>query len=115
TFLTDGRGRCFNAVAEAVHCEKKEIADLLIARGAGADINKPTQFGHSCLSVAIERKNNDIAEGLVQAGAFVNHPTAKEGLTPLQYAAREGRTDSVKLLIALGAIVDVFHEKKGMT
>ena len=76
------------------------VAELLKQRGIKLDARNAA--GDSALMLASLRGYTGIAEQLVKAGAPFDH----EGWNPLLYAAFEGRTAIVELLLAKGANPD---------
>ena len=84
----------------------KEVAELLIAKGAEVDA-KDDWPGATGLHYAAENGHKEVAEVLIAKGADLN---AKRGYpagdTPLHSATRAGNKDIVELLIENGADVD---------
>jgi len=82
----------------------KEIAELLIAKGA--DVNaKGGVNGGTPLHWAAEEGHKETAELLIVKGADVNAKN-RGGGTPLHHAARKGHKEIVELLLAKGANVN---------
>ena len=79
---------------------QKEIAELLIAKGA--DVNAMTADGLTALFAAILGPHKEIAELLIAKGADVN-ARGFLGMTPLHAEAMEGNKEIAELLIAAGA------------
>ena len=75
----------------------------------GAAINITTNFGNQTpLLAAIQKKHNEIARALLQAGADPNKPAnwkINESY-PLQAAARQNNPEMIRELFAAGAILD---------
>jgi ankyrin repeat protein len=86
----------------------KEIAELLIAEGA--DVNAKDVWGMTPLFDATVGGSKEIAELLITAGADVNAKD-EDGWTPLHWAADYGHEVVVYLLISEGADVNVKDEE----
>lgn len=93
----------WTALHSAVNKGRKEVAGLLVARGA--DVNAVDEREYTPLKLAALGGQQEIAELLVAHGAQVN-PVDKMGLTPLHCAAIGGNLQVAKLLIARGAAVN---------
>jgi len=86
----------------------KEIAELLIAKGADVNthsLSARRAYEETALHFAAVQGHKEIAELLIAEGADVN---AQDGFrrTPLHHAAHEGHREVAKLLIAEGADVN---------
>ena len=89
---------------------QKEIAELLIAKGA--DVNAMTPDGLTALFAAILGPHKEMAELLIEAG--VNIDESNNGSqTPLHKAAFEGRDEIVNMLIQNGANVNPAVQSSG--
>lgn len=77
--------------------QSKVVAELLKQRGV--KLNARNSAGDSALMLASLRGFTGIAQQLIAAGADFDHP----GWNPLLYAAFEGRTAIVSLLLEKGA------------
>ena len=89
---------------EAVTGGHKDIADLLIAKGA--DVNaKEAKNRITPLHWAVWRGRKEIVELLIAKGADLNVKNKDEG-TPLHNAAWKGHNEIAKLLIVKGADVN---------
>ncbi len=87
---------------------RKELAELLIARGA--DVNARSKAGNTPLhSAAHDDRATDVARLLIAHGAEIN-ATNDEGETPLHLAARWARVENVELLIAEGAELNLKNQ-----
>ncbi|WP_158706893.1 ankyrin repeat domain-containing protein [Candidatus Phycorickettsia trachydisci] len=69
------------------------------------DINYKDSSGNSLLHLAIEGGNKDLAEYLIDKGAYVDSRN-EEGKTPLHYAASKGKNELIEMLIDKGADVN---------
>ena len=96
---TDQNGNTLLILA-AREDQPQVVAELLKQRGIKLDARNAA--GDSALMLASLRGYTGIAEQLVKAGAPFDH----EGWNPLLYAAFEGRTAIVELLLAKGANPD---------
>jgi len=103
----DAKGNRGGVLHEAARWGHKEIAELLIAKGA--DVNAKTKYGTTPLHTASDSGYKEIAELLIAKGADVN---AKDegGGTPLYSAAQDGHTEVAELLIAEGADVNAKND-----
>jgi ankyrin repeat protein len=106
---------------------------LLIDRGA--NVNGADEFkGYTPLLFAAAENQPEVAKLLIEHGADVNAPSrkfefgdlksasggalmerAEGGMTPLQYAAREGNLETGRVLIAAGADVNAPEPQHGFT
>src|SRR5262249_54084205 len=69
----------------------------------GADINyKEAARGQTALMWAAAEGNTQVVAELVERGADI-HARTKGGFTPLLFAVRGGRIDTVRALLAVGA------------
>jgi len=78
-----------------------ELVDLFL--GAGADPNLPLPGGETPLLTAARTGRPLPVHALLVRGARVDEPLAKSEQTPLMWAAIEGHTEVVKVLLAAGA------------
>lgn len=79
------------------------VADLI---SAGADINKSDALQKTPIIYAIAADNGDIIRMLLSAGVDPNKKvqgTLLSGYTPLMIAARDGKVNSVRILLEAGA------------
>ncbi len=87
----------------AVEQNQKEIAEVLISRGA--DVNLTGRY-QTPLHIAATRGYEEIAQLLVTHGADVNFVEKQNGYTPLHYAAWHGHREIAELLINQGSDVN---------
>ncbi len=99
----------YHLLCRAIKIENKEIAEFLIAKGAG--VNAKDDNGETPLHYALG--NKEIAELLIAKGADVNIKN-NFGKTPLFYAIKENDKELAKFLIAKGADVNI-KTKDGKT
>ncbi|MEG5045844.1 ankyrin repeat domain-containing protein [Microcoleus sp. B4-C1] len=88
----------------AVDRGSQDIAELLIANGAG--VNVRNENGQTPLYRAIAIGHNEIAALLINNGTDVNNIDGS-GTTPLHKAAHYGTVKILKLLIAKGAEINI--------
>ena len=101
-----------DSFASAAFDGHKEIAELLIAKGA--DVNaRSSPFGMTPLLGAAAGSHKEIVELLISKDADVNAKNLSEW-TPLHSAANNGHKEIVGLLIANGADVNVKESSGGM-
>lgn len=96
--MTCSTGQAWADIFEAV--KKSDVGAVKKYVAQGVDVNVKNQQGASPLHLA---KNVSVAKLLINAGANVNAKVSGLGITPLQMAAMDGRTDIAKLLITAGA------------
>jgi len=96
----------------ATHLDDVETAKLLI--GAGANVALPNRYGMTPLMLASTNGNAAILELLLNAKADPN-TMLPEGETALMTAARTGKVDAVKALLAHGAKVNEAEKWRGQT
>ncbi|MGB3616168.1 MAG: ankyrin repeat domain-containing protein [Elainellaceae cyanobacterium] len=97
--LNDRAG--LSALHAAVASDLTEVASLLIEQGADVTYSLPP-FG-TPLHRAVNRKNEAIVRQLIAAGAPLETPAARDGMTPLHFAAANGFSAAVQLLLDAGA------------
>ena len=98
----------YTPLHHAVRPGGRELAELLIARGA--DVNARSNTGRTPLHAAAHvDRATDVARLLIAHGAEVN-ATNDEGEIPLHEAARWARVENVELLIAEGAEVNLKNQ-----
>eukprot|EP00039_Didymoeca_costata_P031501 m.35064 g.35064 ORF g.35064 m.35064 type:complete len:642 (+) comp8821_c0_seq2:290-2215(+) len=99
-------------IALAVRYGHQHIVEYLLLRGVTVDI--PNKDNCTPLHVAcMLHQRPDMAMSLIGGGADVN-ARDNEGNTPLMYAAGQGSTEVVVLLLQKGALVDE-QSRHGMT
>ena len=79
-----------------------DVVEVRRMVSAGADVNKPNQYGMRPLHVAALGGHVETVKTLVELGADKNAPVA-QGLTPLHLAAGKEHVETVKVLAQLGA------------
>ena len=90
------------ALCMAVDLGHKDIARLLIERGADPNIGTTNAWGTTALLHTVLMGQETLANLLLDAGADPNKANDDKH-TPLRYASASGRTDLVKRLLAMGA------------
>lgn len=95
------------ALMIAVREDHPEVVDLLIRRKA--DVNARTRVAPAPAPRPPGAGGGSHGVGIVRGGIPEQGARAAQpgGLTPLLYAARDGRTKSVELLLAAGAQIDL--------
>ena len=91
----------------AVQLDHKEVAELLIAKGADVNV-KEYLLGYTPLHLATIYGEKEAIELLIAKGADVNAMN-KRGKTPLHVAAEWGDKEKAELLIAAGTDVNAKH------
>jgi uncharacterized protein len=92
------------ALMTAARTGKVDAVKVLIAHGA--DVNfKESKRGQTALMWAAADGNTAVVEELVERGADMKART-KGGFTPLLFAVREGRMDTVRAMLKAGANVN---------
>jgi len=81
------------------------LVDLLLPRFAAAKggLNAHVADGHTCLTTAADRKQLELSQRLLDAGADVDIPTLGRKLTPLHIAAERAFPEMATLLLNAGA------------
>jgi len=92
--------------------ENFRIVELLIKYGV--DPNKNRENGHSALMTAVNFGSYDVIETLLKHNAKVNHARTVDGMTPLMFAAYNGKIQNVKLLLSYKADKRI-KDKNGKT
>ena len=90
-------------VADAVMRGDSAMVRRLIKQGL--DVNASQPDGMSALHWAAQRGDAGAAQLLMYAGARVDAVTRNGNYTPLHLAARQGKTEAVKALLALREMV----------
>ncbi len=85
--------------------DRKEIVELLIAKGADVNAKTDNQYGDTPLHKAAWGGQKEMAELLISKGADVN-AKSNGGATPLHMAVNQGEKEIAELLIAKGADVN---------
>jgi ankyrin repeat protein len=100
---TNERGQ--TAIARAAEYQRTEVVTLLL--GKGADVEKVGgRYARTALMEAAGTGNTVIMKQLVEKGADIN-AMDHEGATPIFFACMYGHVEAVRLLIELGADVNV--------
>ncbi len=96
------------ALHNAVFGGHREVAGILIDRGADIHLNVGSYYG-TPLHVAADQGHVEIAQMLLEKKANVNAGTHRDGSgpTPLHYAADRGHLAMVRLLVEQGAEVNM--------
>jgi ankyrin repeat protein len=102
------------ALMLAVREDHPAVVDLLIRRGA--DVNLRTRIGPVPKPRMPGEGGGSHGEGIVRSGIPPQgaRPAQPGGMTPLLFAARDGRTESARLLLAAGAKIEL-ADANGMT
>ena len=105
----NGRGRTGNTpLFLASKYARLEAGKFLLDNGA--DIDAQNEYKNNALAYAIIWGNSiEFARMLLERGAVVN-ARCRDGMTPLHWAAQEGRTEFVRLLLEHGADVNAHDE-----
>ena len=105
-----------SALQIALVNNRKNMADVLIAKGAGgagSDVNLRDRDGKTALHKAADWNNVEAARELIGKGADVN-ARDNSGSTPLHVAANAGGLEVAEILIANGADINAV-DKSGAT
>lgn len=102
------------ALMLAVREDHPAVVDLLIKRGA--DVNARTRIGPAPKPRMPGEGGGSHGEGIVRSGIPPQgaRPAQPGGMAPLLFAARDGRTESAKLLLEAGAKIEL-ADANGMT
>ena len=73
----------------------------------GENITQYDGYGNAAIHLATEKGYRGVCKVLIDAGADVNQRNLSVGWTAVHYAAYEGHTDLLRMLIAHGAIPDL--------
>lgn len=79
-----------------------------LANRSDIQINVRNQGGNTALSIAIQRRNTELAKFLIAKGADINLPDA-HGHNPLHIAVLNGNQILAKYLVELGAKINVIN------
>jgi ankyrin repeat protein len=90
-------------LTEAVRLGNENVVNLLLANRANPNVAE-TSTGKTPLHMAAMRRQWAIVDELLRSQAAVN-AVDRRGETPLCYALREGRTDTIAVLRAAGATI----------
>ena len=86
---------------EATRAE--DIASVKALLEEGADVNAKYRYDATPLFFAADRGNAELVQLLIDRGATINAKDTFYGVTPLQWASFNERTDVVKILLKSGA------------
>ncbi|HEV2201182.1 MAG TPA: ankyrin repeat domain-containing protein [Bryobacteraceae bacterium] len=92
------------ALMTAARTGKVDAVKALVAHGADVNVKEPKR-GQTALMWAAADGNTAVVEELVEHGADM-HAKTKANFTPLLFAIREGRIDTVRALLKAGADVN---------
>ena len=93
------------SVIDAVNAEDSVQLDMLLHSIHKQELDSEIL---SLLKTAVVRRNKNVAEQLLQAGAYVDFPD-ESGETPLMTCAMTGDTDIASLLLHYGAYVNIIN------
>jgi len=74
---------------DAIYANKPDVAEVLIRSGAHLDVTEPRRAGGTALHAAVQKKDSEIVELLVKAGADTSIRNLK-GQTPAEVANETG-------------------------
>jgi hypothetical protein len=89
----------FSAEGFAQCVERNNLEGVKNFLAAGFSSDTCTETGVSMLSLAIRKRNRNIAEYLLESGADIDHINEDRGTTPLMEASVRGEAELVKLLL----------------
>ncbi|XP_035673820.1 ankyrin repeat domain-containing protein 16-like isoform X2 [Branchiostoma floridae] len=96
---------------DAVRADNIDLAQLLVKQH-GADVQKLDTMGRQPLHLAAQAGCIQAVRYLLtEHGIPVDTPAPGSGLTALHFAAKEGQTDAVKLLVRFGSNVNIKDDK----
>jgi ankyrin repeat protein len=98
---------------EAARRGNLAIVRLLLAGGADPNAQE-ANAGQNALMWAISERHGEVTAELVRHGADVNG-RSKNGFTAISFAAQQGDTDSIPILLEAGANVNDVAPKSGLT
>ncbi len=87
----------------------REIAEMLIDKFAGEELNRADLWGNTPLHLAACECNHEVVELFLSRGADVNAKD-RERNTPLHLAAQHCSRESVELLVKAGADLEARNE-----
>lgn len=91
----------------AAQSGNEKLVQILIAHGADVNRRTSTETGSTVLCFAVEGGNLNVIQDLLNHGAVINGK-ARDGLTPLIFAAAHGQTKQAEFLISRGADVNLY-------
>lgn len=83
--------------------DQRDLARARRALSEGADVNRADGIGSTVLHTAAWKGDLEMAELLIEHGAWVNRADTHSGATPLHSAARGGSDAMMHLLLDAGA------------
>ena len=98
------------ALVYAIRADNDEAIPLLLA-AKDIDVDQPNALGETALMLAALKKNTELVNKLLEAGAIVDRSS---GWSPLHYAAAAGSAELVDLFLSKGADPNV-RSKAGVT
>lgn len=102
------RGETLSAFEYAIQSGDTRIVNAFLAHGA--NVQAPSPSGSTPLAFAVRCRQPAMVKVLLARGADPNARDGIIGMTPLMWAAGDGRTEIVRALIEHGADVDAMSE-----
>lgn len=100
-----------NALIAAIDAGKVDIAELILAKAKGLDIDQPGMVGHTALMTAAMESDEAMVRLMLRAGAKVNQ-TDKNDVTALMWAVIGESMECTKLLVEAGADLNLQDDEK---
>lgn len=89
--------KTWSPLLQAVALDAQAIVEELLAAGANPNIRN--ELGQSALWVAVSYKHYEIAQMLINAGAYVDTPDKQYGMTPLMRAVTDNNIPMIQMLM----------------